>query len=120
MKWFRLNHRTTPDDEARRGAEAAEVRARQNLLQLASWLGWPQEIVCRGGRWEVVGPGRQAWEARAQVWTSAAVASAGLSLWRESLRRDTKKAAKQPADVDPRTNTRDQLPGSIESRSSRR
>jgi hypothetical protein len=85
MNWFRLFRHTTPEEDADRAELAAERRAREKLLTLANFLGWPKALIWTASRYEVVPGGQAAWEDRAKNWTPAKVAQAVRLLESEYL-----------------------------------
>ncbi len=85
MRWFHLFRRTPPEEDADRAELAAERRARERLLILAGFLGWPKALIWTASRYEIAPGGQTAWEERAKNWTPAKVAQAVRLLESEYL-----------------------------------
>jgi fatty acid desaturase len=85
MNWFHLFHHTSAEEDADRAEAAAERRARERLIVLASFLGWPKVLIWTASRYEVVPGGQTAWQERTKNWTPAKVAQAVRLLESEYL-----------------------------------
>jgi len=86
MRWFRRTPEQLIDAEARRGEQAAELRARRRLLGLARHLGWPEVMGQSAGGRQWVAPQRLAWKLYTRVQSPAVIVQVMHVLYAEYTR----------------------------------